>query len=284
MGGVAGRRRPEARGLRYFAESTGTVRVVRTTILAYHAIGACAPADDPFNLWVAREDFARQMAWLARHRRVVPLDDLLTGDVGRGRPAVAITFDDGYTSVLREAVPVLDDHGFPATMFVPTAFLGDRNRWDPPQRCDLSIVDGDGVREFERRGVRVESHGHAHLDMRSVRPDEVRSDLVASREAIERLVGRRPSLLAWPFRDGSPAAREVAREVGFRRAFSIDLPDAGPFSSARVQVTPRDDDRVFALKTSGWWPRLRHNRVLDSGHRMLRGLRSAPTSDSGPRA
>ena len=96
----------------------------RGTVIVYHGLGDCPPAQDPYHLLMPIAKFARHMDYLARHRRVVPLADLVAGRIGKGRAAVAITFDDGYTSVLDEAVPVLRRHGFPATCFVPTKWIG----------------------------------------------------------------------------------------------------------------------------------------------------------------
>ena len=38
---------------------------------------------------------------------------------------LAVTFDDAYRSVGELAVPVLAELGVPATVFAPTAFVGD---------------------------------------------------------------------------------------------------------------------------------------------------------------
>jgi peptidoglycan/xylan/chitin deacetylase (PgdA/CDA1 family) len=81
--------------------------MTRVAVLAYHAVGDCRPEDDPHGLWVPRRAFEEQLAFLGAHRQVVALADVVAGLVPRGRPAVAITFDDGYRSVLEEAVPRL---------------------------------------------------------------------------------------------------------------------------------------------------------------------------------
>ena len=109
---------------------TPSNRGPRRTVLAYHAVGDCSLADDRNSLFVSPTAFAAQMADLATTRRVVPLADALDAPLPPGKPVVAITFDDGYRSVREHALPILEQHGFPATMFVPTAYVGDENRWD----------------------------------------------------------------------------------------------------------------------------------------------------------
>ena len=247
---------------------SGRSGLLAPAVLAYHAIGDVDPAKDVHSLFTPVDAFRRQMELLARTCRVVPLADVVSGRA-RGPRTVALTFDDGYRSVLEHAVPVLERWGLPATMFVPTAYVGDENRWNPPTGLDLSILDADGLRELERRGMQVESHGHAHLDLRIASEDEVREDLSTSLELLSDLVGRRPTTLAWPFRTGSAAAQRIAAELGFDVAFSIDLPDDGRLAWPRPQVSPPDGLPLFALKCSGAYLGLRHSAALDAAYRRV---------------
>ena len=45
-----------------------------------------------------------------------------------GMNLIVLTFDDGFRNFYTEAFPVLQQHGFTATVFLPTAFIGDRPR------------------------------------------------------------------------------------------------------------------------------------------------------------
>ncbi len=73
------------------------------------------------------------MAYVARHCNIVRLRDL--PDVGSSkRPNVAITFDDGYQSNHDLALPVLQEFGLPATVFLNTAYIGTCRA---PWFCDL---------------------------------------------------------------------------------------------------------------------------------------------------
>ena len=250
------------------------------TILAYHAVGDVQRADDLHNLWVRTERFAEQLRLLAQRAHVVSLDDLVAGRVHNRRRTVAITFDDGYRSVLTAALPLLEEHGFPATVFVPTGFIGDRNRWDGEGADDLDILDADELAELTRRGVAVESHGHAHIDLSTADDAAVRADLEQSIATLTALRGTPPSYLAYPFRTGSPGARAIAADLGFRAAFSIDLAHAGRYAWGRVYIGSNDGLQMFRLKTSGHYLTLRHHPISDRLYRSFRRVvpREAATS------
>src|SRR5258705_11178439 len=166
----------------------------RGTVIVDHGLGDCPPGQDPYPLFMPIAKFARHMDYLARHRRVVPLADLVAGRTGKGRAAVAITFDDGYTSVLDEAVPVLRRHGFPATCFVPTKWIGEANGWDTFKPTDrpLPILSVDGLRALAAAGVDVESHRHAHMHLGDAEEHDVVADVPASRDPLPGGLGGPP--------------------------------------------------------------------------------------------
>jgi peptidoglycan/xylan/chitin deacetylase (PgdA/CDA1 family) len=71
-------------------------------------------------LWSVR----RQLQWLARRFRVVPISEYLaTPPRKRGRRTAAITFDDGARETFDNVTSVLRREGLPATMFVSTSHL-----------------------------------------------------------------------------------------------------------------------------------------------------------------
>jgi colanic acid/amylovoran biosynthesis glycosyltransferase len=82
---------------------------------------------DPSTISATPADFEWQMRRLARHHRVVSVEDVLHAVRG-GRPlparATLITFDDGCRDFADVAWPTLRRLGLPVTLFVPTAFPG----------------------------------------------------------------------------------------------------------------------------------------------------------------
>ena len=244
------------------------------TVIVYHGLGDCPPAQDPYHLLMPIAKFARHMDYLARHRRVVPLADLVAGRTGKGRAAVAITFDDGYTSVLDEAVPVLRRHGFPATCFVPTKWIGHANGWDTFKPTDrpLPILSADGLRALAAAGVDVESHGHAHMHLGDAEEHDVVADVTASRDLLAEVLGRPPRFLAYPYGSQSPAARRAVAACGFECAFSIGQRDEGEFGRERVTIRPADHLALYAFKTSGRYLATRESRFGDRAFSVIRPI------------
>jgi peptidoglycan/xylan/chitin deacetylase (PgdA/CDA1 family) len=78
-------------------------------------------------LLVEARTFEAHLDWIARRYRFVTLDDVADWAEGARtfeRPVAAITFDDGYADVYRNALPILRRKGIPAAVFVVTDLVG----------------------------------------------------------------------------------------------------------------------------------------------------------------
>jgi len=112
----------------------------RLLIVTYHGI---RKDESPARNWLLLpgSEFARQMEFLHAHYDVRPIDDVLT-ESNSGRPRACITFDDGYRNNLELALPVLERLRLPATIFLPTAFIGSSHLlWTT--RLDFAFRDAD---------------------------------------------------------------------------------------------------------------------------------------------
>lgn len=95
------------------------------TLLYHHRVvpdpGALSPGVP--SMAISCETFEWQLDELARHYRFVSLDEL--DEPRRGeKPALAITFDDGYLDFYEHAFPILSRKGVPAAVFVVTDLVG----------------------------------------------------------------------------------------------------------------------------------------------------------------
>jgi peptidoglycan/xylan/chitin deacetylase (PgdA/CDA1 family) len=92
-------------------------------VLRYHSVAPPEEADyvSP-GISLPPGRFEEQIRFLVSRYRVVALEELVLARRGatkvRDRPAVAITFDDGYLDNFRYALPVLERYGATATFYV----------------------------------------------------------------------------------------------------------------------------------------------------------------------
>jgi peptidoglycan/xylan/chitin deacetylase (PgdA/CDA1 family) len=96
-------------------------------VLLYHRV--TRRASDPELLAVTPENFRAQMQHLKENHPLVRFEEDWSNSP---RPAVAVTFDDGYADNAREALPILTELGIPATFFLSSANLGSAREfwWD----------------------------------------------------------------------------------------------------------------------------------------------------------
>lgn len=230
------------------------------TILTYHAVDPGWTA--PLSVHPAR--FAEQVAWIAKHRQVVPLEELLDRfPNGSSKEFVALTFDDGFSSVFEHALPVLSRHGLPFTIFL-IGKMCDRSDssidWvDKPPAHPLRTLDPSQVRELQALGVRFGSHGYSHADMTTLGFDDALADLVRSRQILRQFLGEDVTTLAYPRGRHDEQVRRAAQEAGFTWAFGLAVPpaDRGAHALPRLGVYPKDTGYSLRLKTEPLYGRLR---------------------------
>ena len=94
----------------------------RLPILTLHRVN---DENDPFMASLPTAVFAARMTHIARHYRVLTVEDLAARlhDGTAPRNALAITFDDGYRDNLTHAAPILRRLGLPATIFLVTGLI-----------------------------------------------------------------------------------------------------------------------------------------------------------------
>ena len=98
-------------------------------VLTYHRVDE--PEDTPELypglIGATPGEFEEHMRFLASSCRTLSLSELLAvrrGEAPLPPQAVLVTFDDGYRSVAEHAWPIMQRHGVPLTLFVPTAYPG----------------------------------------------------------------------------------------------------------------------------------------------------------------
>ncbi|HEV2954066.1 MAG TPA: polysaccharide deacetylase family protein, partial [Candidatus Dormibacteraeota bacterium] len=114
-------------------------------ILCYHAVGTPSWGYND----ISPERFRRHLELaLANGHRFVPASQIAQGE--GGAQDLAITFDDGLTSVARYAAPIMADMKVPWTMFVVTDWCSGHHDFGSG-----AILDWTGVQEIVAAGASV---------------------------------------------------------------------------------------------------------------------------------
>ena len=101
-------------------------------VLCYHSVRGDHDTVPFQQLHVTREMFERHCRFLAEACSPISLADLRAARAGvRALPPrpVIVTFDDGYLGVLEHALPALERHRVPATVFVTAGSIVDREHF-----------------------------------------------------------------------------------------------------------------------------------------------------------
>jgi peptidoglycan/xylan/chitin deacetylase (PgdA/CDA1 family) len=218
-------------------------------ILCYHRFG-----DKQAKMVVSPGEFAAQMDYLAEQGyRVVPLSavvEFLAGRRALPRKAVVITMDDGYRSNYRYAYPVLKRHGFPATIFLYTDFLGGGAALRPEE-----------MREMLASGlVDIQSHSKTHSNLGQPAAEEdnaayarrIEQEIRVPAERIRQVLGAPVHAFAYPYGDTNHQVIARLEAGGYHLGATVQAGGnpafASPFLLRRTMVYGGDDLATFRDK------------------------------------
>lgn len=126
----------------------------RGVILLYHRV--VDEPSDPYGLCVTPADFEQHMSSIRSLGEPMSVAAMARAARDRTLPAraIGVTFDDAYVDVLENAVPVLESHEVPATVFVTTGEAGREREfwWDELERLLLQTPRLPGALEVEVAG------------------------------------------------------------------------------------------------------------------------------------
>lgn len=223
------------------------------SILGFHKVGEPSTSCRPTWFYVPEATFAASLSYLKENGwSVLDLEAFLRG---LARPdslperAVLLTFDDGYRSVRDVALPWLLRFGYPAVVFVPTGFIGGCNSFDAEPEPAEAICDWDDLRELERAGLAVQSHGVSHRRFSELTVAEQEVELRRSKAVLEGSLQRPIEVFAYPYGDGGADQRgllSALQRSGYRAACVYGngvnrLPVVDPYRLARVAMGPDTD-------------------------------------------
>lgn len=243
-------------------------------IFAYHRVVETGFIDPDVDDWnVPPAQFERQLAAIMAVADIVPLHQLLSTcaeGAGRLRPAVALTFDDGYANFHSQVLPLLKRYRVPATVFVVTSLIGsqkppsfdswskkhgarlDPEAWRPMNWQELKECAASGL-------VTIGGHSHEHLMATKLSPDQMAQEARLSRKILSAEFGD-VRCYAYPY--GSSRLGYVpdeyvnaVAEAGYDVAVTYDLgrvtSETHPLRMPRVEAHAVDGEATIRAKILG---------------------------------
>lgn len=223
--------------------SIGRTPAKRGRILAYHSVGTpewgvndVTPAAFERHLQIAVDD-----GWTF----ATPAQVLAEPD----KPQVALTFDDGPTSLLTNVVPVLRHHGIPATAFIITGWADGGH----PLGHQL-VLDWPGVTALREAGVTVASHSVTHPDFGKLDAAAAGRELEVSRQRMSEMLGEETDEFAIPFgqsRNWTEAASLAAKQAGYTTVYAQSVNTRPAGTIPRTFITRIDRPAIFRAALAG---------------------------------
>ncbi len=215
-------------------------------LLYYHRVGDHNPV--PWSL--TNRQFARQIQWLSRRFDMISIEEaqarIATGV--NDRPAVHVTFDDGYAENCDRALPMLIRRQIPCTYFVTlrNVLRGEPFAHDLEAGKRFPVNTIAQLRDLANSGIEIGAHTRTHPDLgRITDPGRLGDEVLAARSELQDALGHRVRYFAFPFGMKCNLNRSVfhmARKAGYEAVCSAyggyNFPGDDPFHLQRAHGDP----------------------------------------------
>jgi peptidoglycan/xylan/chitin deacetylase (PgdA/CDA1 family) len=219
------------------------------TILCYHRFGPSRSA-----MTMSPASFESQMDYLARNgyhvATMAQFGRFLQGKEPLPKKTVLITIDDGYRSTFQIAYPVLEKHGFPATVYLYSDFVGasDAMTW-----AQMHEMASSGLIE-----IQPHSKTHANLTVKlagesdAKYAERMRREVSAPIHAIRDHLSLGSYSFAYPYGDVNDLVADVLEHDGVQVGATVTAGGNGffayPYMVRRTMIFGTDDLDAFKAK------------------------------------
>ncbi|MGE5429450.1 MAG: polysaccharide deacetylase family protein [Syntrophomonadaceae bacterium] len=223
-----------------------------------------------------RDKFIRQMNVLKKN--ALPLRADYTGRLQNGKNCVIVTFDDGFKSIIKNALPELQKLEIPCAIFFPVKYLGQRPEWECNKRFhdgDEEIMTSRDLKDLPVELVKIGSHSFSHSMMTKLDPPAVKVEFIRSKEILESISGAEVNLFSFPYGDVNNELTQQALAAGYKRTFTssyeVVKSEMNKSVIGRVRTDPSDNLLEFKLKIMGAYKWMIYLRFLKEKFLNLRG-------------
>lgn len=221
----------------------------RFYVLLYHHISADNEQENLDLLYTVKESaFEEQMEILSESSfDIWGLEEIQTYFQGRlklNRSAVAVTFDDGYQSLLTNGAPILKRYRIPAILFAsPYPY------WEKSEFRDKMLTPEE-LGKLAKQGVEIQSHTLDHRPLSGLSDFQVFAEFCSSKKELQAITGQEVISLAPPGNYYRRRFDDLLIRAGYTLCFSADkgsngVFDRDPMHIRRLIVEKTTDKKAF---------------------------------------
>lgn len=258
-------------------------------VLMYHHISNTAASSST----ITPRLFAEHLDALQKYGyHVIPATEMtafLSGRAAVPPQAVVITFDDGYESFYRYAYPALLAHHMTATCFVIVGSVGEgENKQTRMNWKQVPKLTWAQMREMQAHGMSFYPHSYAQHYLARFSPAGARlrpalfgpiwlagehrmeteaeykkrvyTDLLLSKQVMERELHHPVDQFCWPYGKAGPTALQIGESLGYKNFYFIDKglndPLTGPLHIKRINAGSPNITPEVLLHNLNYYARL----------------------------
>ena len=170
-----------------------------------------------------KDTFKKQMELIVRKCEVIPSDYF--GKLENNKLYSIITFDDGFENLIKNAVPILEKHKLPFTIFFISGYFGKKPEWDfdgyHPDKNE-KIMTIEQMNNLPKDLITIGSHTVSHNKLTSYIEDDLVYELKESKNQLEKLSGRKVDVIAFPNGEYNNFIVQKSFDSGYKRVFTIE--------------------------------------------------------------
>ena len=221
----------------------------RISVLMYHSV-----SDSEALFAVSAKAFEKQMRYIHDGgfttifaSEIVPATS--------AKNTVCITFDDGYADMFTNAFPILTKYRMKATVFLITNELG--GSYTNSEGLTFPLLTREQIMEMRESGIiEFMPHGHTHRKFSGMTEEEQERDIVASRDIVHELTGRRADVFAYPRGKRTATSATLLAKHGYTMALGVRpglvRKTSDPYLLPRNPVDKQVTFSEFKLKVSDY--------------------------------
>lgn len=200
-------------------------------VLSYHSVD-----EDGWRFSIDPKEIKKQINYLTKKYNIVDLktiEDIVINKKRIIKPAIAITFDDGYKDILRLS------KFFKAKNIKPAIFLlGDTHHANWSELgSKRQFLNKSEILSLHKSGYVIGSHSNTHANLSTLKGKVLENEVIGSKKSLEKDLGIPISYFAYPRGKYTQEVVKHVKKAGYKMALTMD--DGFISSSTNPLLIPR---------------------------------------------